>query len=127
MKKVSPSEFKVGDEVSVEISPEFKEEGILDTCVVDRMRSDFKVHVRAFNANDRSVTVPKFAQVAMVASLNADLEGSSIEENCNFMEHYPLEDRVDTEGNVQVAQTRRQDKSRSASLVISSLIGTVMI
>ena len=112
---VSPDSFAIGDEVSVEMTPEFKEAGLLDTCVVDRVRKDFKVHLRAYNATKGSITVPRLAQVAMVASLQAETIGSSTEENCNFMEQYPLEDHFDPKGNVQVAQTRRQITQRIAS------------
>ena len=110
---VSPKEFKVGDEVSVEMLPEIKESGLLDTCVIDRVRPNFKVHVRVFNANDTTVTLPFNSQVAEVASLQIELDGVA-EENCNFMENYPLEDRVDPKG-VHVAQTRRQLAKRIAN------------
>ena len=105
---LSPQEFKVGDTIKIEMLPEVKERGLLDTCVIDQVRSDYKVHFRAYNAKDHSVTIPKSSQIADVASLNVEVKGGFLSENCNFLEQYALAENVDSAKGVQATQTRQE-------------------
>ena len=108
---LDPKNFNVGETVSVEMCTDIKAKyGLVDSCVVDKIRPGHKVHFRVFNPNTHIVSIPQYAEVAHVSTLDSEfLEGEKFEkvfENVNVLnEQYELlEDNVDVNIN---ATTRK--------------------